>query len=70
MEYEQLRSAIRDILAEQIPAAHEVTPWLKDGRDRSSDEASTPVLDWEKGEQKLHITDPFFAFFLKWGAKG
>jgi hypothetical protein len=33
----------------------------------SSDEASTPVLDWEKGDRKLHITDPFFAFFLKWG---
>jgi hypothetical protein len=33
----------------------------------SSDEASTPVLDWEKGDQKLHVTDPFFAFYLKWG---
>ena len=35
----------------------------------SSDEASKPVLDWEKDEQKLHITDPFFAFFLKWGMR-
>jgi hypothetical protein len=33
----------------------------------TKDEASTPVLDWEKEDQKLHITDPFFAFFLKWG---
>jgi hypothetical protein len=33
----------------------------------TSDEASTPVLDWEQNEQKLHVTDPFFAFFLKWG---
>ncbi len=71
VEYEQLRSAIRDILAEQIPAAHEVTRVVEKMVEiASSDEASTPVLDWEKGEQKLHITDPFFAFFLKWGAKG
>jgi hypothetical protein len=33
----------------------------------SSDTASTPVLNWEREEQKLHITDPFFAFYLKWG---
>lgn len=68
VEYEGLRTAIRDLLADQIPAAHEVTRVLeKMAEIASSDEASTPVLDWEKDEQKLHITDPFFAFFLKWG---
>ena len=68
VEYEQLRAAIRDTLAEQVPQAHEVTRVLeKMAEIASSEEASTPVLDWEKDEQKLHITDPFFAFFLKWG---
>jgi hypothetical protein len=68
VEYEQLRGAIRDILEDQIPAAHEVTRVVeKMAEIASSDEASTPVLDWEKGDRKLHITDPFFAFFLKWG---
>jgi len=68
VEYEQLRTAIRDILEDQIPAAHEVTRVVeKMAEIASSDEASTPVLDWEKTEKKLHITDPFFAFFLKWG---
>ena len=68
IEYERLRGAIRDILEDQIPAAHEVTRVLeKMAEIASSDEASTPVLDWEKAERKLHITDPFFAFFLKWG---
>ncbi|HVR90534.1 MAG TPA: hypothetical protein VHG29_05515 [Novosphingobium sp.] len=32
----------------------------------SKDEMSVKVLDWDKEEQILHITDPFFAFFLKW----
>ena len=69
IEYETLRSAIRDILSDNIPQAHEVTRVLeKMAEIASTDEASVPVLDWEKDERKLHITDPFFAFYLKWGA--
>jgi hypothetical protein len=38
----------------------------------ASDQSSTPVIDFEEEEKKLHITDPFFAFYLRWGelAKG
>lgn len=69
IEYEQLRSAIRDVLADSLPQAHEVSRVLeKMAETAADDEASTPVIDWEKEEQKLHITDPFFAFYLKWGA--
>lgn len=69
VQYEDLRAAIRDILKDSIPQAHEVSRVLdKMSEIASSDEASTPVIDWEKEEQKLHITDPFFAFYLKWGA--
>ena len=55
-------------MAETIPEGHEVGRVLeKMSEIASADEASTPVLDWDREEQKLHITDPFFAFFLKWG---
>lgn len=68
VEYEDLRGSIREVLSDNIPQAHEVTRVLeKMSEIAADDEASTPVLDWEKDEQKLHITDPFFAFFLKWG---
>ncbi|QHP81453.1 hypothetical protein EO763_16950 [Pectobacterium odoriferum] len=67
IQYESLRGAIREIVADAPPQAHEVTRVLeKMSEIASSDEASTPVIDWEKEEQKLHITDPFFAFYLKW----
>jgi hypothetical protein len=33
----------------------------------ASDQSSTPVIDFEEEEKKLHITDPFFAFYLRWG---
>jgi len=68
VDYESLRSAIRDTLSSNIPQAHEVSRVLeKMAEIASSDEASTPVIDWDKDDQVLHITDPFFAFFLKWG---
>lgn len=69
VDYESLRARIRELLAGDIPQAHEVSRVLeKMAEIASSDEASTPVLDWDGEDQELHITDPFFAFFLKWGA--
>ncbi|AZL67425.1 ATP-binding protein [Pseudomonas oryziphila] len=68
VEYEVLRSAIKEILVTEVPQAHEVSRVLeKMSEIASNDEASTPVIDWVKGDQELYITDPFFAFFLKWG---
>ena len=70
VNYETLRATIKEVLADNIPQAHEVSRVLeKMSEIASDDEASTPVIDWDKEEQQLHITDPFFAFFLKWGAK-
>lgn len=69
IEYEQLRAAIRDQLSDTLPQSHEVSRVLeKMAEIAADDEASTPVIDWEKEEQRLHITDPFFAYYLKWGA--
>lgn len=66
VDYEVLRAAIKEVLASEIPQAHEVSRVLeKMSEIASNDEASTPVIDWS--DQELYITDPFFAFFLKWG---
>lgn len=68
IEYETLRASIRDILADDLPQAHEVSRVLEQMAKVSAlDESSVPVIDYEKDEKRLHITDPFFAFFLKWG---
>ena len=70
IDYEDLRSSIREIVvADNVPAAHEVTRVLeKMAEIAAEDEASTPVMDWEREDRRLHITDPFFAFYLKWGS--
>lgn len=68
LEYEDLRSAIRQVSASQIPQIHEVARVLKHmATIAASDQSSTPVIDFEEDEKKLHVTDPFFAFFLRWG---
>ncbi len=68
IEYEEVRSALRDLLVD-LPQAHEVSRVLEHMSNIQADEsASVPVLDWEKDERRLHIIDPFFAFFLRWGA--
>lgn len=68
IEYEQLRSAIKDVSASQAPQLHEVARVLKHmSTIAASDQSSTPVIDFEEQDKKLHITDPFFAFYLRWG---
>jgi hypothetical protein len=67
LEYEEVRGALREIL-EELPQAHEVSRVLEHmSTIQADDAASAPVLDWDKKERRLHITDPFFAFFLRWG---
>ncbi len=67
-EWEQIRASLREVLADYLPQAHEVSRVLEHMATISAnEESSAPVIDWEKEERKLHITDPFFAFFLKWG---
>ena len=68
VEYEQLRTAIRDVGKGKLPQANEITRVLGHmSTIAASDESSTPVIEYEEEEQLLHITDPFFAFFLRHG---
>lgn len=68
LEYEDLRSAIRDVTAQDQPQLHEVARVLKHMADiAATDQSSTPVIDFDEEDKRLHITDPFFAFYLRWG---
>jgi hypothetical protein len=68
IEYEEIRGSIKKILNDDLPQAHEVSRVLEQmAKISAMDDSSVPVIDYEKNEKRLHITDPFFAFFLKWG---
>jgi hypothetical protein len=70
ISYDQLRPALRDVLAEdeEPPQLHEITSVLvqmsKIARDKIQGEA---VVDFDEEYRTIHISDPFFAFFLRWG---
>ena len=68
IEYEELRAAIKGVSISHIPQLHEVARVLKHmATIAATDRSSTPVIDFEEEDKKLHITDPFFAFYLRWG---
>jgi hypothetical protein len=68
LEYEDIRTSMRELSPKPIPQLHEVTRVLRHmATIASSDRSSTPVIDFEESEKKLHVTDPFFAFYLRWG---
>lgn len=69
-KYEEIRNAIKDSINETLPAVNQISRTLKYMSNIAySDESSTPVIDWEPSENLLHITDPYFAYFLRWGLK-
>lgn len=66
--YEDIRSAIRESINDSLPASNQISRTLKYMSEIAiNDESSTPVIDWEADDYRLHITDPYFAFFLRWG---
>lgn len=68
LEYEDLRHGIREVAEPPAPQIHEVARVLKHmATIAATDESSAPVIDFDEKEKKLHITDPFFSFYLKWG---
>jgi hypothetical protein len=70
LPYDQLRTALREVLESELPQLHEVTRVLvamsKIAREKLQGE---PVVDYDEDYQTLHISDPFFAFYLRWGTE-
>lgn len=68
LTYEQLRGALREVLSDEAPQRHEVTRVL----DEMSKIAKTqlegePVVDYDTELATLYISDPYFAYWLRWG---
>ncbi|MEU8819439.1 AAA family ATPase [Actinoplanes sp. NPDC048796] len=68
--YEHLRTAMREIVSDNPPRGQEIARVLdemsKIARDQIEGE---PVVDYDAELMTLHISDPYFAFFLRWSAQ-
>lgn len=70
LSYEEIRAALRDILEDSLPQAHEITRVLDQMSKIAHEEIEgEPVVDWDKQYSKLHVSDPFFAYYLRWGTQ-
>jgi len=68
IEYETLRSSLREVLASELPQRHEVTRVLDQMTQIAKEKIDgEPVVDYDDSLSTLHISDPYFAFYLRWG---
>lgn len=68
LTYEELRSSVREVISSDPPQRHEITRVLEEitkiARGKIEGE---PVVDYDEELSTLYISDPFFAYFLRWG---
>lgn len=68
LTYGELRESLRDILAEEPPAAHEITRVLEKISEISKKRfGDRGAIDFEEMRKTIHIVDPFVAFYMRWG---
>ena len=70
IKYSTLMVQIKGILSEDAkpPQMFEVERVLmKMSEIAVADSASNPIIDVDKDEERIYISDPYFAYYLKWG---
>lgn len=68
LTYNELRESLRSILAEEPPAAHEITRVLERISDISRKRfGDRGAIDFEDTRRTIHVVDPFVAFYMRWG---
>ena len=63
----ELRKSLQEILVDE-PQQHEVTRVLEKMDEIAKTRNGEPVLDYVKDQRELHLVDPFFRYYVKWGA--
>lgn len=68
--YEELRTAVRRVIASDPPQRHEITRVLDEMTKIAKEKIDgEPVVDWDSAMETLHISDPYFAYYLRWGTR-
>jgi hypothetical protein len=64
----EIMRQVNSLLASEQPHTHEVTRVLERMSDAAKNHGTgQPVIEWDKKSQTLHVVDPTFGFFLRWG---
>jgi hypothetical protein len=66
LTYEEIRAGLQTVLSDGVPQGNEVVRILEKMSELARDNIDgEPVVDWHS--YHFHISDPFFAYYLKWG---
>jgi hypothetical protein len=69
ISYERLRTAMKEIAGDDAPSGQEITRILGEMTKIARNEIEgEPVVDYDSTLNELHISDPYFSFFLRWRA--
>lgn len=67
LSYDEIRSALREVMVSELPQRHEVTNVLEQMTDIAKTKIEgEPVLEYDPDYSTLHLVDPFFAYYLRW----
>jgi hypothetical protein len=67
LNFEILREKVISYFSSNKPSEHIILRTVDDFCKLAlTDDLSTPIITFEKDENNLYITDPFFAYYLKW----
>lgn len=67
--YEELRKSLRKVMQDDLPKGNEITRVLSKMDEIAKTLQGEPVIDWDKDDTRLFISDPYFAFYLKWAVR-
>jgi hypothetical protein len=64
--YDELRSELNAILADQVPQKHEITSALKHLAKLSREFGTESAIDWDDDKREINLVDPYLRFYLRW----
>jgi hypothetical protein len=67
VRWSDLRKGLQEILIEE-PQQQEVTRVLEKMDEIAKERDGEPVIDYVKEQRELHLVDPFFRFYVRWGS--
>jgi hypothetical protein len=67
ISWTDLRKGLQNVLIDE-PQQHEVTRVLEKMDEIAKERNGEPVIDYLKVRRELHLVDPFFRFYVRWGS--
>lgn len=64
--YDEIKSALSDLLKDRVPQKHEVTAAFKHLSRISREAGADSAIDWDDDSREVAVADPYLRFYLRW----